>query len=237
MTLLLIPGINNTARTFAPMIAAMPETIDCTAVDCPALPDLDAIARDLLATAPARFVVAGHSFGGYVALAMLDLAPERIDGVILINSSTGADSPAVAAAREQRAQQAEAGGYAALADAASARAYHPDNAGRDDLMAERAEALRGYGAERFAAHCRACAIRPDRTERLRASGKPVLIVAADEDLVIPTEKQRDMAQHLGAEFALIARAGHMLPAEQPAALAGVVAGWLARQTAQAAAAR
>ena len=39
MTLLLIPGINNTPATFAPMIAAMPEGVACLALECPALPD------------------------------------------------------------------------------------------------------------------------------------------------------------------------------------------------------
>ncbi|WP_323037605.1 alpha/beta hydrolase [Pararhodobacter sp.] len=228
MNLLLIPGINNTAQTFAPMIAAMPSHIDCFPVDCAALPNVDDIARAILADAPARFVVGGHSFGGYVALAILALAPERVAGVILINTGTGSDTPTAAAAREERALRAEAGEYAALADAASARAYHPDNLGREDLMAERAAALLGYGAERYAAHSRASAIRPDRTELLKNSGVPVLVVSADKDVVIPTERQRDMAQNLGAENVVIAQAGHMLPAERPVLLANAVSEWLDR---------
>lgn len=226
MNLLLIPGINNTAQTFAPMIAAMPAHIECWPVDCPALANVDDIARALLEDAPARFVVAGHSFGGYVALAILSLAPERIAGIVLINSGAGADSPAAAAGREERAQRAEAGEYSALADAASARSYHSDNLGRADLMAERATALIGYGAARYAAHSRACAIRPDRTEILKVSGLPALVIAADQDVVIPTDCQRDMAQNVGAEFVLVAQAGHMLPAEQPVALAEATSIWM-----------
>ncbi|WP_334192174.1 alpha/beta fold hydrolase [Pararhodobacter sp.] len=226
MTLLLIPGINNTPATFTPMIAAMPEGIACRALECPALPDVDAIARSILAQAPPRFVVAGHSFGGYVALAVLVQAAERVDGVILINSATGADSPAAAAAREDRARQAEAGGYAALVEAASARAYHPRNAANPSLQAERAQSVRDYGPARFAAHSRACAQRPDRTALLRDSGKPVLVVAADQDAVIATEAQAGMAERLGARFCVIPEAGHMLPAEQPQALARVIADWL-----------
>lgn len=90
----------------------------------------------------------------------------------------------------------------------------------------RVAALEGYGPERYAAHSRACAIRPDRTALLRDSAVPRLVVAADTDLVIPTEKQKAMADQLGADFAQVAQAGHMLPAEQPEALAEAVSGWM-----------
>lgn len=229
MTFLMIPGINNTAQTFAPVIDAMPSGHDCVAVDCPALTDVDAIAEALLKDAPARFTLVGHSFGGYVALAILALAPERVDGVVLVNSNDWADGAALAERRETNATRAEAGEYAALADAASARAYHPDNTGRADLLAERAAALQGYGAERYAAHQRASAARPDRGELLKSSGKPILIVTADHDVVIPTERQTEMAKRVGADQVIIATAGHMLPAEQPKALAAALTAWADKQ--------
>ncbi|WP_313138042.1 alpha/beta fold hydrolase [Paracoccus jeotgali] len=228
MNFLFLPGINNTAATFDDTCRNIPEPHQAEAIDLPALDDVDAIARAVLADAPPRFVVAGHSFGGYVALAVLAAAPERVDGVVLINSNDWSDSEAVAAGREDKARQAEAGDYAKLADAASARAYHPKNAGREDLLQERATALTAYGAERFAAHQRASAGRPDRGEMLRDSGKPILIVTADQDVVIPTERQSDMAERLGAEQVIIAQAGHMLPAEQPKALAEALNAWAAK---------
>ncbi len=225
MDFLMIPGINNTSATFAPVIEAMPERHNCLSLDCPALDTVEDVAQALLADAPDRFVAVGHSFGGYVALAMLQLAPDRVQAVALVNSNDWADTGALAARREENAQKAEAGQFAALAEAASARAYHPDNHGRADLLAERAEGLKNYGAERYAAHQRASASRPDRGALLKDSGKPVLIVAADHDVVIPTDRQTDMAERLDARLTLIETAGHMLPAEQPAALASALAAW------------
>ncbi|TNF21441.1 MAG: alpha/beta hydrolase [Rhodobacteraceae bacterium] len=226
MDILAVPGINNTARTFDGFRQTMPAQHRVTAVDCPALDTVEAIAEALLAEAPERFVVLGHSFGGYVALAMLAAAPERIAGVVLVNSNDWDDSETVAAGRLEKAKRAEAGEYAELAAAASARAYHPDNAGRADLMEERAAGLTGYGAERYAAHMRASATRPDRGALLKAAEAPVLVVSADHDVVIPTEKQTAMAQRIGADQAILPGAGHMLPAEQPEALARAVADWL-----------
>ena len=225
MDFLLIPGINNTAATFDGLRAALPPRHKAQACDCPALPTADAIARDLLKTAPDSFVAVGHSFGGYVALAMLAAAPDRVRGVVLVNSNDWADSETLAKSREEKAVQAEAGNYAALADAASARAYHPNNAGRADLLAERAAALEGYGAQRYAAHMRASAARVDHSDTLKNAGIPILVVTADHDLVIPTVRQTEMAGRLGAAQVIIAQSGHMLPAEQPKPLADALTAW------------
>ncbi|MGB0854194.1 MAG: alpha/beta fold hydrolase [Pikeienuella sp.] len=225
MNILLIPGINNNARTFDGVVANLPSGLTCIAVDCPALNTVEAVAEALLAEAPEKFIACGHSFGGYVALAMLDLAPERLAGIALINSNDWADSETLAATREQKAAQALGGAYEELANAASARAYHPDNAGRADLLEERAAGLLGYGAERYAAHSRACAARPDRGALLAATDLPKIVIVADQDVVVPTAKQLAMAERTGAASATIATAGHMLPAEQPAAVAEALANW------------
>lgn len=101
--LVLLPGINNTRETWDGVIAAMPATIRCHPQDCASLNGVEAIATDLLARCPPRFRLAGFSFGGYVALAMLELAPERIDGLALIATTSFADTPQQAAAAASRA--------------------------------------------------------------------------------------------------------------------------------------
>ncbi|MGB1215113.1 MAG: alpha/beta fold hydrolase [Pikeienuella sp.] len=200
MNILLIPGINNTARTFDGVVANLPAGLTGIAVDCPALNTVEAVAEALLAEAPEKFIACGHSFGGYVALAMLDLAPERLAGIALINSNDWADSETLAATREQKAVQALGGAYEELANAASARAYHPDNAGRADLLEERAAGLLGYGAERYAAHSRACAARPDRGALLAATDLPKIVIVADQDGWCPRQNswpwQSVPARHL-----------------------------------------
>lgn len=225
MDFLFVPGINNTAATFDGVSRAIPPRYAVLATDCAALPDVGAIAAAILKDAPAQFVVAGHSFGGYVALAILAAAPDRVKGIVLINSNDWSDTNTVAASRLEKAKQADVGNYPKLAEAASARAYHPDNAGRADLMAERAAALTGYGPQRYAAHMRASATRPDRSELLANCGKPILVVSGEGDVVISTARQIDMAQRFGAVQVTIPQSGHMLPAEQPDALAAALSSW------------
>lgn len=226
MDLVLVPGVNNHAGSFGAMCAHMPLRHPTHVIECDAVTDVDVIAARILAQAPPRCAVLGHSFGGHVALAMAASMPDRIAGLVLVNSGDWPDTPEMQALREQRASLCEEGGYADLASAASARAYHPDNVGRADLLAEREAAITAYGPVRFAAHQRAMAARPDRRGMLLARNFPMLVVAADCDVVIPTQRQVEMADAVAAELAIIPGAGHMLPVEQPAALAAAVCKWL-----------
>ena len=225
MDIVFLPGINNTTNSFDATRAALPDAIPTRALNLPALDTVGAIAQELLPDLPERFILAGHSFGGYTALALLAAVPERVAGVVLINSNDWADTPAAAAAREARATEAEAGDYEKLAAGATANSFHPDNLGRADLMQARASEVADYGALRYAAHQRASATRPDSGALLAAFAGPVLVVTADKDVVIPTERQTEMAQRLGAPQQIIADTGHMLPAEAPDALAAVLADW------------
>ena len=228
-----IPGLNNSSASWLPTVRALPTGIHGISVDCPPISDIDELAADLLTGLPERFVVVGHSFGGYVALTMLATHPERIEGIVLVNSGTGSDTDAAAAGRLEKAEQAASGGYEALANAASARAYHPSNAGDPAIMAARASGIREYGAERYAAHQKASAARPDRTEVLSRAKIPKLVVSADEDLVVPTAKQEAMAEAVGAPQQVIPQTGHMLPAEAPEQLARVIADFVTAQVASA----
>ncbi|WP_256839436.1 alpha/beta fold hydrolase, partial [Sphingopyxis sp. KK2] len=47
---------------------------------------LDAMAAAILTELPDRFALAGHSMGGYVALAIAARAPERLAGLALLST-------------------------------------------------------------------------------------------------------------------------------------------------------
>ena len=228
--LALLPGLNNTAQVWDGVVAGLAGAADCHALDCPALDTVEAVADALLAQLPARFFLAGFSFGGYVALAMLERAPSRVAGLALVNSSTRADTDAQRAARAKSIQAAQAGEHESLMAAQAALVFHPSSLSNTTLMATRAHMVRAYGSARFIAHLQACAQRPDRTALLAASTCALLVVAAAEDQVIPTAVQQAGAKALPrANFVEIAQAGHMMPLEQPAALAHALRDWLASQ--------
>lgn len=228
--LVLVPGLNNTHAVWDGVVAALGGSVQCSVLDCPALETVEAVADALLAQLPERFWLAGFSFGGYVALAMLERAPQRVAGLALVNSSARADTEAQRAARAQSIAMAQAGGHEAMVAAQAPVVFHPASLSNAALMHARGDMVRAYGSERFVAHLRACAQRPDRTELLARSTCPLLVVAAADDRVVPTAAQKALAASLPrAHYTEIADAGHMLPMEQPQAVAAALQAWLEAQ--------
>ena len=225
--LALIPGLNNTAAVWDGVIPQLGAAVRCHAFDNLAADNLDAIADDWLARLPPRFHLAGFSFGGYVALAMLAKAPERVAGIAMICTSPFADIPGQVTAREKSIATAREGGYRAMVAAQASAAFHPDSLKDASLMARREAMVDAYGAERFVAHQRAALARPDRTALLAAYPDPLLIVAAAGDNAFPLKIMQRLADAVPqARFEIVERSGHLLPMERPGVLAEILNDWL-----------
>jgi len=224
--LVLVPGLNNTRAVFDGVCAALPPTVAAHALDNPALETVEAIAAEHLARLPARFWLVGFSFGGYVALAMLEQAPERVQGIALLCSAPFADSPAAAQKRLAALQAVAEGRYFETIAAQAANAFHPDSLGNAALMQARQAMVQDYGPVRYAAHVRATAARPDRSHLLDGS-RPTLVLSASHDKVFTPETLARYAGAVpGARHATVQDAGHLAPMEQPAAVAQHLARWV-----------
>ncbi|MCW0199424.1 alpha/beta fold hydrolase [Sphingopyxis sp.] len=222
--LLLLPGLNNTGAVFADVVAAIDPRIDARAPTLPALDRVDALADHLLAGLPGRFHLCGFSFGGYVALAMLARAPDRIAGLALAGSLPGADGDAGRDNRERAIATARSGGYEAMVQANATAAFHPDSIANADLMARRAAMVADYGAGRFIAHSAAAMARPDRTDRLASFDGPLILMAGEADPLTPRARMEELVG--SARTHVVAGAGHLLPMERPRAMADLLSHWM-----------
>jgi pimeloyl-ACP methyl ester carboxylesterase len=230
VTLLLVPGLNNTEAVWSPTIESLTaHGCRCVARTLPAVSSIEAIAEELATEIRGRLLPVGFSFGGYVALALAEMVPNRVAGFALLGSTPRADTAEercgrLAAARTV-ADQPER--YPALIGAGESTALHPNSLLDAALMGNRRDMVRAYGAQRFVAHQHAAADRHDRSavlQQLRSRGLPLTFAAGAYDRVISLEQQRIAAAACDASLTLIPGAGHLAPLEQPAA----VAEWLLR---------
>ena len=86
MPILLVPGLACSPRIFAPVIPALWRFGPVTVANHIRDDNMGAIARRILAEAPPRFALAGHSMGGYIAFEIMRQAPERVAKLALMNT-------------------------------------------------------------------------------------------------------------------------------------------------------
>jgi len=223
--LVLVPGLNNTRAVFDRLLPHLPAGIRALPLDNPPLESVDAVAQTLLADLPQRFWLAGFSFGGYVALAMLAAAPQRVQGMAMICTAPGADSPAAAERRRASLEQVAQGRYFEMIESQAALAFHPDSLADSAMMAERATMVRAYGPERFVAHVRATIARPDRTALLDGK-RPTIVIGGSHDKAFPPAALAYGTAIPGCRQVTIEGAGHLVPMEQPVELARCLVQWI-----------
>jgi pimeloyl-ACP methyl ester carboxylesterase len=188
---------------------------------------LDAIARQILAEAPPRFALAGHSMGGYIAFEMMRQAPDRIIKLALINSQARPDTPEATARRRDQIARAQAGEYHAVLDDLFPGFVHPSR--REDASLHRLVHDMGddIGADAFVRQQIAIIGRPDSRPILALIRCPTLVLTGDEDNTIPNSLSNEMADGIrGAKLRILPDCGHLPQVEQPQATADALIEWL-----------
>ena len=173
-------------------------------------------------------VVAGLSMGGYVAFALLRLAARYVQGLILADTRSQADTPEGIAGRTRLLQVVQDKGPAGVADemipkllGETTRATRPavDARVRSLALASSGEAITGA--------IRALMTRPDSTPLLATIHVPTLIVVGDEDTITPPAASEEMHHAIaGSALVRIPQAGHLSNLEQPELFTAAVAAFL-----------
>ncbi|MDV8003018.1 alpha/beta hydrolase [Rhodococcus sp. IEGM 1408] len=229
--LVFLPGLHGDARTWAPVLRALPDHLPATALDLPAVPDLDALVDEVARQIATGSVVVGHSLGGVVAMHLAERHPSLLAGLVLVTAPVGAEDPESAAARADRAAGLSPEAYEEIALDGMEAVYFGDRGHDRKVRKERLRAARVYGPARYAAHSVALGARPDRSTFPAQAPCPVLIVGASHDQVVPTAEQRRWAKANSAGTTLvayveIAETGHMLLVEAPEDLARAISAWV-----------
>lgn len=228
--LLLLPGLICDARIWAAQIEALRGDRDVISIDdgYGDADSIEAMAQHVLAIAPPRFALAGHSMGGRVVLEILRRAPERIERLALI--STGVHLPRSAAEAEGRFSLLARGveeGMDALIDAWLPPMVWEPNQQIPGLMDELHQMCADMGLDTFERQIRALLARPEVESLLPTIRCPVLVATGAHDSWATVAQHEAIAAAIpGSRLMIIPDAGHMAPAEQPAAMTQALESWL-----------
>jgi pimeloyl-ACP methyl ester carboxylesterase len=203
-----------------------------TVVDHGQADSFEKMAHQILATAPARFHLAGHSMGGRVALEVLRIAPERVAGAALLDTGhlpklSGSVGEQEVQKRMQLLHVAQQQGVRAMAHEWVQGMVHPDRLNDHELIERILVMFERKDATIFANQLHALIHRPDASDVLSSLRVPTLILCGRQDFWSPPsqhEAMQQLAPH--ATLAVIEEAGHMAPMERPEAVAAEMLRWL-----------
>ncbi len=163
-------------------------------------------------------VIGGVSMGGYVTMAFLRRYPDRVRGIVLVDTKAGADPEAARANRERIAATvlAERTPRVLLDDVLPGLLGETTRQTRPEVV-ERVRALVAEARPEAVAFAqRAMAPRPDSFDTLRGADVPALVLVGEEDQLSPPEEAEAMAKALpNARLVTIPGAGHLSPLETP----------------------
>jgi pimeloyl-ACP methyl ester carboxylesterase len=184
----------------------------------------DEWALGVLQQVPGRFVAVGASMGGYTAGAIARLAPERLEGIVLVGSRADADPPEKRPLREHWIETARARGGEGLWEVAG-RAFFPETA--DPAVVERAHRIAAeQDPDDLVRAVEAIRDRPDSTEAVTSS-IPLLVVAGEDDPLIPVEIPRALAASApNGRLEELEGCGHVPSMERPPEFNRIVTSFL-----------
>jgi pimeloyl-ACP methyl ester carboxylesterase len=227
LPVVLIPGLIASPRLYAAQIPHLWKYGPVTLADHTRDDSMNAIAQRILATAPARFALAGLSMGGYLCFEILRLAPERVVKLALLDTSARPDTPEQTAARREQVALAWGGRFPEVVDTLFPRMVHKEH--RDSVALREVFGLMAQevGAAGFVRQQNAIMARSDSRPTLASIRCPTLVVVGDGDELTPPERAAEIAGGIaGAKLVTVKRCGHLSTLEQPVEVTRALVEWL-----------
>lgn len=162
-----------------------------------------------------RAFLAGHSMGGYVALAFSRQFSQRVLGMALVSSQVISDTPERKEGRYAVARQVLTEGMMSVVEGMPSKLTSSIG-----IQAYTRTLISDQRPTAVATALHAIADRPDSTEMFKAIKFPVVIVHGQADALIPVERGREMKRDLpSAQYFELPDIGHMPMMEDVEAVA------------------
>lgn len=175
-------------------------------------PSIDDYARMLLEMLDARgidrAVFAGLSMGGYICFAAARVAPERISGLILIDTRETADTEDAKKQRFETIEKVRVEGVRPIVDSMLPKMLTSE--APQEMKDRVREIMSATSPEGAIAALRAMATRPDATPLLPRIDVPTLVIVGEEDGITPPSDAERMAAAIpAATLVRLAGAAHL----------------------------
>jgi pimeloyl-ACP methyl ester carboxylesterase len=232
-TLILVPGLMCDHTSWAPILPALSDRVDCQVVSHGEADSLTQMAQQILDTAPAQFHLAGHSMGGRVALEVVRIAPERVRRLALLGTGYRAKEAGTAGEKEVQGRQAlldvaQSQGVRAMAQVWVQNMVAPARLTDAAFIEAIVQMFERKSVDIFQRQIKALLTRPDATEVLRQVRVPTLVMAGEFDAWASPQQHQAIADLIPTPppMQTVVGSGHMMMMEKPDAVAALFLDWL-----------
>ena len=157
-----------------------------------------------------KFFLIGHSLGGYVSLAFLELFPEKVLGISLFHSHPFADSPETIEKRKREIKLVKQGKKELICQINIAKAFANENLEKFKLEIDLARQIAiNTPDDGVIATLKGMMQRPDRSQLLKETSLPFLWILGEKDNYIPyPEITKKVSVPLNTSLVVLQNSGH-----------------------------
>jgi 3-oxoadipate enol-lactonase len=177
-----------------------------------------------------KFLLAGLSMGGYVALAFADRYPAKLAGLALVDSKAAADNDEQKRGRQRMIDLVRASGSKAIADDMLGKMTGEETIRTQPAVVRELRAImEACPPKTIETALAAMRDRKDYVGLLSKLPMPLAVMVGEGDVITPPAQAEQIAAAVpGAILTKIPAAGHMSPLEQPTAVADALAAFAGR---------
>lgn len=157
----------------------------------------------------------GLSMGGATALGLAELRPDRVDRVVVCDTSA-MSTPATAQQWEERIAVAQEGGLEPLVESTMARWFPPETHAANPPHLEKVRRMIRTTPLNGFIGCAAALADHDYNTAVSTVTRPVLFIAGSKDGVTPAAMKDMNARLIGSRYVELEGAGHISNLDRPA---------------------
>ena len=162
--------------------------------------------------------------GGYVAREVLRQAPQRVSGLVLINTSARPDTENVKDRNRELIKVTQSRGFRGLSTKALRNSLHPSRHQDEKLLDTLQSMVLRMGESTFLNQL--AIVRKDDRPTLEDIKCPTLVIWSRQDGLRSLEEALELVEGIpNARLEIIDDSGHMAPLEQPEKLMQVLLNW------------
>jgi pimeloyl-ACP methyl ester carboxylesterase len=226
--LVLIPGMMCDERLWAPQVACLSGEYHIHIAHMKQGNSIQAIAKNILSTAPPTFALAGLSMGAIVAFEIWRQASMRVQRLALLDTNYRADAPERFGSRNRQIAEVQNGHLQEILRDELKPNYLAEIHKNNAVFLEEVLAMgMDLGADVFVRQSVALRDRIDSTHTLATIDCPVTIICGSEDQLCGVSLHEAMAVAIPkARLEVIQECGHLSTLEQPEAVNEILKNWL-----------